>query len=72
MSLRSAAHEHGESHEHILTDAKNGTLPAYSVLLPSGPGSGPAGTGQHPPSSMLVGDNWIAKVFDALQKSPDW
>ncbi len=53
----------------ILTDAKNGTLPAYSILLPTGPGPG---TGQHPPSSMLVGDNWIGKVLNALQTSPQW
>ncbi len=54
--------------QQILTDAKNGNLPAYSVLAPTGPG----GTGQHPPSSMLVGDNWIAKVVNALQSSRDW
>jgi phospholipase C len=52
----------------IFTDAKNGHLPAYSVLLPSGPN----GTGQHPPSSMLLGDNWIAKEVNAIQAGPDW
>ena len=52
----------------ILSDAQNGTLPAYSILLPSGPGH----TGQHPPASMLVGDNWIGKVVTALQNSPEW
>ena len=53
----------------ILSDAHHGTLPAYSILLPAGPGGD---TGQHPPSSMLVGDNWIAQVVNALQKSPEW
>jgi phospholipase C len=52
----------------ILTDAKNGTLPAFSLVLPSGPNS----TGQHPPASMLVGDNWIGTVINALQASPEW
>ncbi len=52
----------------VLTDAKNGTLPAYSAVLPSGPG----GTGQHPPSSMLLGDNWIGKVVSAIQAGPQW
>ncbi len=52
----------------ILTDAQHGTLPSYSVLLPGGPG----GTGQHPPASMLRGDNWIGKVVKALQSGPEW
>ncbi|HEY3832095.1 MAG TPA: alkaline phosphatase family protein [Acidimicrobiia bacterium] len=53
----------------VLTDANAGTLPAYSIVLPSGPGGD---TGQHPPSSMLVGDNWIGKVVNAIQAGPDW
>jgi phospholipase C len=53
----------------VLGDAKNGKLPAYSVVVPDGPGGG---TGQHAPSSMLVGDNWLGKLVTALQKSPDW
>jgi phospholipase C len=61
-------HNHLVSPTSILTDAKSGTLPAYSVLLPSGPG----GTGQHNDHSMLVGDNWIGKVMAALQTSPQW
>lgn len=52
----------------IFSDAQNGRLPAYSILLPTGPN----GTGQHPPSSMLVGDNWIAQEVNAIQASPDW
>jgi phospholipase C len=66
--------EYGPQHSNlvaptqILTDAKSGKLPAYSVLSPTGPG----GTGQHPPSSMLVGDNWIAKVVSAIASGPDW
>jgi hypothetical protein len=53
----------------ILTDAQKGTLPAYSVLLPEGPG---AGTDQHNGNSMLVGDNWIGRALDALQRGPEW
>src|SRR5205823_1884136 len=53
----------------VLDDAAHGTLPASSVLVPEGPGGG---TGQHPPHSMLVGDNWIARVVNALQQSPQW
>src|SRR4051812_9987992 len=57
----------------ILADAQSGHLPAYSVLAPSGPGGvGAVGTGQHPPGSMLLGDNWIGKVVTALQAGPEW
>jgi phospholipase C len=52
----------------VLNDARLGRLPAYSVVLPSGPGA----TGQHAPSSMLVGDNWIGKVVDAIRTGPQW
>ena len=56
----------------FLTDAKKGTLPAYSVLIPVGPNGGD--TSQHPGGhgSMLAGDNWIGQVASALQSSPDW
>ena len=52
----------------IITDAKEGKLPAYSLLLPSGPG----GTAQHNGHSMKVGDNWIGKVVNSIEHSPDW
>ena len=64
--------EYGPQHSNlvaptqILTDAKAGQLAAYSVLSPTGPG----GTGQHPPSSMLVGDNWIGQVVSAIVPGP--
>jgi phospholipase C len=67
--LYSSQHTNVVPTEQILTDAKNGTLPAYSVLLPNAPGKA---TGQHPPASMLIGDNWIGQVAYALQASPQW
>ncbi len=54
----------------ILTDAAHGTLPSFSVLLPSGGVSG--STSQHNFSSMRVGDNWIGKVIAALETGPEW
>jgi len=66
--------QYGPQHRHLvptvkfLSDAKNNRLPAYSVLLPSGPG----GTSQHDPGSMLRGDNWIGKVIATLEHSPEW
>ena len=62
-------HSHVVSPGSILADAQNGTLPAYSVLLPEGPG---AGTDQHNHNSMRVGDNWIGKALDAIQHGPEW
>jgi len=53
----------------ILTDAQRGELPAYSVVLPEGPGGA---TDQHNGSSMRAGDNWIGRVLATLQKSPQW
>ncbi len=65
--LYTAQRSHVVPTTNFLTDAKNGALPAYSVLLP-----GTGGTDQHPPASMLVGDNWIGKVVAAIQTSPQW
>ena len=54
----------------ILTDAKNGTLPNLSILLPA---TGPTGsTSQHNGDSMQVGDNWIGKVINSIKAGPDW
>jgi len=52
----------------IINDAQASRLPAYSLLLPGGPG----GTAQHNGHSMRSGDNWIGKVVDAIEHSPDW
>jgi phospholipase C len=52
----------------ILNDARFGRLPAYTILAPSGPG----GTGQHAPGSMIVGDNWIGQVVNAIRSGPQW
>jgi phospholipase C len=54
----------------ILTDAANGTLANFSLVLPGGGPTG--GKSQHNGSSMLSGDNWIGKVVTALEKSPEW
>lgn len=54
----------------VVTDARAGTLPAFSILLPA---VGPSGsTSQHNGDSMTVGDNWIGKVISAIENGPDW
>jgi phospholipase C len=50
----------------VLTDAANGTLPAVSIVTPTGHDS------QHNSTSMLNGDNWVGSVVSAIQKSTDW
>jgi len=54
----------------ILTDAADGTLPSFSVVLPAGGVTGD--TSQHNRTSMKVGDNWIGRVVSALEHGPDW
>jgi phospholipase C len=53
----------------ILDDAAKGSLPAVSIVLPSGPGGN---TSQHNHNSMALGDNWIGDLVSGLQKGPDW
>jgi phospholipase C len=53
----------------FITDAKAGTLPAFSVVLPSGP---EGSTSQHNGYSMLEGDDWIGQMLSALIGGPDW
>jgi phospholipase C len=54
----------------VLTDAKSGTLPNFSLLTPA---TGPSGsTSQHNGTSMSTGDNWIGKVISAIENGPQW
>lgn len=66
--LDTPQHNNMSTTVNVLKDARLGHLGAYSVVLPSGPG----GTGQHPPGSMLVGDNWIGQVVNAIRSGPEW
>ena len=50
----------------ILADARQGTLPSYSIVTPT------ASNSQHNSFSMAVGDNWIGKVVGAIEEGPDW
>jgi len=54
----------------VVSDAKNGTLPNFSLLMPA---TGPSGsTSQHNGDSMAVGDNWIGKAVSAIENGPQW
>jgi phospholipase C len=50
----------------IMDDANNGTLPAFSLVIPSGKVS------QHNQMSMKVGDDLIGQLATALGQGPQW
>jgi phospholipase C len=56
--------------QQITTDAANGTLPGYSLVMPAGGPTG--GTSQHNQESMLVGDNYIGNIVKAVENGPEW
>ncbi len=46
--------------------AKAGTLPSVSWVIPSGENS------EHPPSPVSFGQSYVTSIIDAAMKSPDW
>jgi phospholipase C len=50
----------------LFTDAKNGTLPAVSWVVPSGDDS------EHPPANLAAGQSHVTNVIDAIMRGPDW
>ena len=47
-------------------DARAGTLPSVSWVVPSIQNSG------HPPSPIWRGQAWVTKIVNAVMRSPDW
>jgi phospholipase C len=47
-------------------DARRGTLPAVSWLIPSDPVS------DHPPSRLTAGQAYVTSVVNAVMRSPNW
>ncbi len=56
----------GRAQAQFANDARAGTLPNLSLLIPA-----PANS-QHNQFSMLQGDNWIGQVVSAVMNGPDW
>jgi phospholipase C len=52
--------------DQIYTDAQNGTLPAFSIVVPKHDDS------QHNQRSMLMGDNYIGRVVSDIMNGPNW
>jgi phospholipase C len=50
----------------FFTEAADGALPSFSILLPDGPNS------QHNGFSMAKGDDWIGRAVQAVENGPDW
>ena len=69
-------HLHDEKGDHFkdidgfFEDAKKNTLPAY-VWVESSYG-GPDATDEHPPADVELGQEFMARVIDALMKSQAW
>ena len=47
-------------------DARNGTLPGLSWVIPAGQDS------DHPPDNSTLAQSWTASVVDAVEASPEW
>ncbi|HJW95220.1 MAG TPA: alkaline phosphatase family protein [Thermoanaerobaculia bacterium] len=61
--------------EHFLNDANAGQFPAYSFVEPNffhNPLTGKRQSDLHPPSDIVPGDAFIARVFNAIVTSPQW
>jgi phospholipase C len=50
----------------VVADAATGTLPQWSVVLPTSADS------QHNKQSMATGDTWVGQVVSAIENGPDW
>lgn len=62
--------DHFKDLDGFFADAKNDTLPAY-VWIESTYG-GPDATDEHPPADVQLGQRFVARVIEALMKSPAW
>jgi phospholipase C len=50
----------------VFSDARNGTLPAVSWVIPSGDNS------EHPPANIAAGQQHVTNVINAIMQGPDW
>jgi phospholipase C len=55
-----------QSVDRFYTQAKDGTLPAVSWVVPSGDVS------EHPPSPISFGESYVTSLVNAVMRSPDW
>jgi len=55
-----------QSAMNFFTQAKAGTLPAVSWVIPNGAHS------EHPPASIALGQAWVTRLVDSVMRGPDW
>jgi phospholipase C len=55
-----------QSVHNFYTQAKAGTLPAVSWIVPSGPVS------EHPPAATSAGQSYVTSLINSVMASPDW
>ncbi len=55
-----------EDASRFLVDARAGTLPAVSWVIPSGQVS------EHPPGRVSAGQAWVTSLVNAVMQGPDW
>ncbi len=55
-----------QTHDNFLSQAKAGTLPNVSWVIPDGAHS------EHPPSSIHDGQDYVTRVINAVMSGPDW
>ncbi|MGI8663491.1 MAG: alkaline phosphatase family protein [Acidimicrobiales bacterium] len=55
-----------QSVDNFYGQAKSGTLPAVSWVVPSGPVS------EHPPGALSAGQAYVTSLVNAVMASPDW
>ncbi|MBV8085227.1 MAG: phospholipase, partial [Chloroflexi bacterium] len=52
--------------DHFYSDAKAGTLPAVSWIVPNG------ATSEHPPAKVSAGQTYVTDLINAIMRSSDW
>ncbi len=55
-----------KSLSNFYADAKSGTLPAVSWIVPNGTVS------EHPPGLITAGQTYVTRLINAIMQSPDW
>lgn len=58
--------------DQYFVDAQNGTLPSVAFVEPGVGREGFDQNDEHPPAIMQIGQEWAARVIDALTRSPQW
>jgi len=58
--------DHFTLNTQFYADARNGTLPSLSWVIPAGQDS------DHPGRNSTLAQSWVASIVDAVEASPDW